>query len=500
MRHADGSWRWLRVTGTNLLDDPSVGGIVCNAHDITESRQFQDRLGHQASHDELTQLANRSLFGERIRRGLATAGARRLVVVLVDLDDFKTVNDSLGHVVGDALLAGVAERLRRCARPGDTAARLGGDEFAVLLEGADARAGVDIAERILAAFAAPVVADGHELLVQASIGVAGGQAGDGAGELLRNADIALYVAKERGKGGYACYAEGMAARIHEQARLGAELRQALDGVQRDGGVARQLFPLYQPIVTLPAGRITGVEALARWLHPVRGVVPPAEFIPVAERTGLIVPLGRWMLREACRQAAAWRRTHGERAPATMSVNVSARQLKERGFVGEVTDALRDARLEPHRLVIEVTESTVIESESILETLRALRDLGVRLALDDFGTGQSSLALLRTCPVDVIKVDKSFVDSVTGTPHQAAIAAAVIQIAQALAVDAVAEGVETQAQAERLHQLGYRLAQGFHFAEPLPAGHLTGLLFDRDRPARHEPLLVSAPGATLHPRS
>jgi diguanylate cyclase (GGDEF)-like protein len=463
------------VALTGLVVVRQLAAFGDNARLLGRLRQHELDLRYQASHDALTRLANRQLFGERVQAALtAPRHDPGLAVLLIDLDDFKTVNDTLGHAVGDGLLVAVAERLRHCVRPGDTVARLGGDEFAVLLERARSDAVVEVAERILASLRRPVLAHGHKLLIQASIGVAAAPSGEDAGELLRNADVAMYAAKERGKGGYACYAASMDAGILKQAQLGAELRQALDG--------DQLHLVYQPIVRLPDGRIVGAEALLRWRHPTRGPVPPAEFIPTAERTGLIVPLGSAVLRQACRQAAAWRRAHGDAAPATISVNVAARQLQEPGFAGEVAATLREAGLAPQRLVVEATESAVLKGGQVLATLQALHDLGVRLALDDFGTGQSSLGLLRTCPVDILKLDKSFVDGVTGAEQQAAVAAAIARMAQALGLDAVAEGIETSAQAERLWELGYRLGQGFVFARPLPAEELGRLLAAPAAPA------------------
>lgn len=466
------------VTLTGLVVVRQLAAFSDNARLLLKLRQHEQQLRYQASHDALTQLANRVLFGERVQAALATTRQDGgLAVLLIDLDDFKTINDTLGHAVGDGLLVAVAERLRHCVRPEDTVARLGGDEFAVLLERVRFDAVVEVAERILASLTRPVVAHGHKLLIQASIGVAADPSGDDPGELLRNADIAMYAAKERGKGHYACYAPGMDAGILKHAQLGAELRQALD--------SEQLHVLYQPIVRLPDGRVVGAEALVRWRHPTRGLMPPTDFIPTAERTGLIVPLGRRVLRQACRQAAAWRHVHGDAAPGTVSVNIAARQLQEPGFVGEVAAALRDAGLEPRHLVVEATETAVLQGGRVVEALQALHNLGVRLALDDFGTGHSSLDLLRTCPVHILKLDKSFVDGVTGAARQAAVAAAIVQMAQALGLDAVAEGIETPAQAERLWQLGYRLGQGFHFATPLPAHDIDRLLATAGR----EPVMI-----------
>jgi diguanylate cyclase (GGDEF)-like protein len=445
-----------------------------NARLVHRLRQQEDRLRHQASHDALTRLANREYFGECIEAALA-AGAGSggdLTVLLIDLDDFKTVNDTLGHSVGDRLLAVVAERVRRCARPEDTVARLGGDEFAVLLRQAWPATVDAVAEGILASLRRPVVVDGYELLVQASIGVTGVCPGDDPEALLRKADIAMYAAKEGGKDSFARYVPGMGAGILEHAQLGAQLRQALDG--------RQLRVVYQPVVRLSDGWIIGMEALVRWRHPTRGEVSPGDFIPTAERSGLIVPLGGWVLREACRQKAAWLKAYGDTSPATIGVNVSGRQLQEPGFADEVADAVHSAGLQPHHLVLEVTETAVLTGGQAFDTMHALRDFGVRLALDDFGTGQSSLGLIRTCPVHILKLDKSFVmDSGTAVraqrAEQQAVASAVLHMADDLGLDAVAEGIENAEQADRMCALGYRLGQGYHLVRPLPADEIDELL-------------------------
>ena len=459
MQHADGSWRWLDVTSTNLLDDSSVGGLVHNARDITESRGYRERLRHRASHDALTELANRSAFGERLGAALA-AGEQRLAVLLIDLDDFKIVNDTLGHEVGDGVLVAAAGRVLRCVRPEDTVARLGGDEFAVLLRDVDCAQVHEIAERIGASLGQPIVTHGHTLLVQASIGIAPATPGHHADEILRHADIAMYEAKAGGKARFAEYAPAMGDRILEHAALGAELREAL--------AREQLHVVYQPVVELPGGSPVGVEALVRWTHPTRGLISPAEFIPAAERTGLIVPLGMWVLRRALSECKAWIHAH----PRTrLAVNVAARQLQEPDFAEHVGRALSDAGVAPERLLLEVTESAVLEGRRALDALEAVERLGVWIALDDFGTGQSSLGLLRTCPVNVIKLDKSFVDEVTTSDQRAAVATAVLQMADALGLIAVAEGIETEAQAAKLAAIGYRRAQGYHFARPLPAAEL-----------------------------
>ncbi|GAA2359070.1 bifunctional diguanylate cyclase/phosphodiesterase [Dactylosporangium salmoneum] len=424
-----------------------------------ENTHLLARLDHNATHDALTQLPNRALFNERLATALSPGGRERGVsVALIDLDDFKIVNDTLGHGAGDALLVAVAERLVGAVRPGDVVARLGGDEFVVLCDDIEPDAAERVAQRMIAALAEPVVADGHELLVRASIGIADGHAGDDAGELLRRADIAMYAAKHDGGSNCLRYTAGMAGAVAGSAALGAELRQA---------IARgELFLEYQPIVALDDGRPIGVEALVRWAHPVRGVVAPIEFIPVAERTGLIVPLGDWVLREACRQLAAWSAEHGSPV-ASVNVNVSARQLTDASFPDRVVAALDTAGVAPDRLTIEITETTAVGLGDAVAHLEVLRRLGVRIALDDFGTDQSSLTLLQDLPVDEIKLDRSFLQR-AGSGRREAMPAAVLALARAVGLEVVAEGVEVQQQADRLTALGYRAAQGYHFARPLSA--------------------------------
>ena len=420
-----------------------------------------DHLDHQAGHDALTGLANRTVLSRDTEAALELDPAL-VSVALIDLDDFKGINDDLGHAVGDALLIEVGARISDQLPPGSTVARLGGDEYAMLLSGSP-----DGHEAILAAVASrlrrAVHADGHAMVVEASIGLAPARAGDTFDELLRRADVAMYEAKGQGKGRYVVYAPEMDQRGAEQARVAADLRAAFD----DG----QLHLLYQPIVSLHDGSLYGVEALVRWQHPQRGTIGPVTFIPAAERTGLIVPLGAWILTEACRQAVRWQQELGAAAPRTVSVNVSARQLREAGFATEVAAILRRTGLAPERLTIEVTETAVFDGGVALDELHAIKALGVAIALDDFGTGHSSLGLLRTCPVDVLKVDKSFVDTITEGGEHAVVADALIRIADGLHLRAVAEGVETAEQAAELRRLGYGLAQGYHFGRPMPAAEV-----------------------------
>jgi diguanylate cyclase (GGDEF)-like protein len=446
-----------------------------NARMVRQLRDQEERLRHQADHDGLTELANRALFTERLDDALGGADpVPGVAVLLIDLDDFKTVNDTLGHPVGDTLLRAVADRLRHCIRATDTVARLGGDEFGVLLRGVEPETADSTAKRILASLASPVVAGDHRLLIRASVGVAIASSGDDSGVTLRNADIAMYAAKERGKGGHARYVPGMATNVLEHARLGAQLREAID--------AGQLYPLFQPIVDMTEQRVVGVETLIRWRHPTRGIVLPTEFIRTAERTGLIVAMGRYVLHEAFHQYARWRRELGPIAPDRIAVNVASRQLAEPEFPNEVADAIAAAGLDPVHVVLEMTEDAVLTGGQAIEALRALDALGVHIALDDFGTGQSSLGLLRTCPVRILKLDKSFVDGIAEGTQQAAIATAVVRMAQALELDTVAEGIEHEQQVDFLLGMGYRFGQGFHLGRPLPAGEVEQL-FGRAGPDR-----------------
>jgi diguanylate cyclase (GGDEF)-like protein len=448
----------VRQLGALRENGRLLGRVDAN---LVELHRYQKELTHRANHDDLTNLANRALFEQESRTALASgAGGETISLALIDLDDFKGINDRLGHAVGDALLVVVAQRLRECVRRGDIVARLGGDEFGLLLHGLRSEEATDVLERIAESLTRPVHAAGHDLLVRASIGLAEAWPGAGPQELLRRADLAMYAAKERGKGRYAVYDAELEQHQAADAQLGAELRLGID--------RGELFLVYQPIVRLPDGQWTGVEALVRWQHPERGLVPPDVFIPIAERTGLIVGLGDWILRTACRQAAAWLAGYGLDAPGEIGVNVSARQLREPGFAAEVAEALADAGLAPGRLMVEVTETAVFDGGVALDTLHAVAGLGVGVALDDFGTGHSSLGLLRTCPADTLKVDKSFVDDIGGATEEAVIATAMIQITNGLHLQAVAEGVETAEQAATLHRLGYRFAQGYHFSRPLTA--------------------------------
>ncbi len=442
--------------------------------DITERKALEERLAHQAFHDALTGLPNRPLFRDRLAHALANGARGRAVVgvLLIDLDGFKHINDSLGHAAGDRLLVAFARRLPGCClRPGDTLARLGGDEFVVLLAPADdVGAPARVAARIAScdALRAPYTIDGHEVFVRVSIGVAAGRAGAvEAADLLRDADTALYRAKAAGLGGYAVFDPAMNAVAVARVALESDLRHA---------IARGDVTLhYQPLIALEDGRVARVEALARWSHPARGPVPPTIFVPLAEETGLIVPLGRLVLAAACRQARAWQARHGARAPV-VCVNLSAREFADPGLVAAVAAALRGAVLAPAGLELEITEGVLMgDAPGTLATLAQLRELGVGLAIDDFGTGYSSLAYLKRFPVDTLKIDRALVEGLEPGGDDTAIVEAIIGLAHALGLAVVAEGVETAAQARAVWALGATFGQGYHFARPLSAAELDALL-------------------------
>jgi diguanylate cyclase (GGDEF)-like protein/PAS domain S-box-containing protein len=453
------SWRHLLADGriidveitSHRLVFAGRDAVLVAIKDVTDRNALDAQLRHQAFHDSLTGLSNRALFNDRVEHALGRRlGAGTSVVLLLDLDRFKLVNDSLGHAVGDEMLIEVARRLEDAVRLGDTVARLGGDEFAILLEDCPDGRAEEQAERLLDTLGAPMAIGGQQVTGTASIGIALAGNGISAGDLLRNADVAMYRAKADGGGRYQVFQPAMYAAALRQMEVSAALRQALDGEQ---------FVLhYQPIVELGTGDVVGMEALLRWSHPELGLLDPAEFIPVAEDSGLIVPIGAWVLREACAALTPW--------DGRVNVNLSGRQLADPNIVEQVRDALAAANLPPQRLTLEITESVLMQdSEANMRRLRRLRELGVRLAIDDFGIGYSSLAYLRAFPVDDLKIDKSFVAGIPQDEDALAVVRTILQLARSLGLRVVAEGVETSAQYLALRSLGADSVQGFYLARP-----------------------------------
>jgi diguanylate cyclase (GGDEF)-like protein len=430
---------------------------------VTKLRRLQDQLHHQAYHDPLTDLPNRALFMERVREEIASRQAA-VAVLFVDLDDFKIVNDSLGHSVGDALLVSVAGRPRACVRPQDVVARLGGDEFAIMLPGVD-ETPIDaehVATRILRAFNAPLEAGDERVSIHLSIGIADTWSSGGDGDrLIRDADVAMYHAKSTGKGRFEFFDPAMAAAILRRHDMKEELLKALE--------REQIVVQYQPIVSLATGRISAAEALVRWEHPVRGLVPPSEFIPLAEETGLILSLGRHVLKEACAQCRRWREADPHADPLRMHVNLSAAELRAETLVAEIGQVLDEAEIPPTQLVLEITESQLLDDATgSAERFAELRALGVRIALDDFGTGYSSLSYLHSLPLDALKIAKPFVDGLTGGGREAGFVSMIIDLAKTLELEVIAEGIETSAQLEALRDLGAALGQGFLLGRPSAA--------------------------------
>lgn len=470
--NSESTWQTVDVAGTNLLNEPVIRGLVLNCRDVTEQSLIKEQYAHQAFHDSLTDLANRSLFLYQVGHALAR-GTRKgapVTVLFLDLDNFKTVNDSLGHAAGDRLLIDAARRLASCVRSSDLISRLGGDEFAVLMEDTESMDEVNaVAARIGAALSRPFVLGNKEVFVSSSIGIARSEPGETADELIRNADVAMYVAKNRGKGQYVQFEKQMHAAALEKLVVEADLRRAVDN--------EEFFLQYQPIVNLETGDIIGAEALVRWLNRDRGLVPPGMFIPVAERTGLIVPLGRWVLRRACIEARRWTRERG--LPVRITVNLSGRQLQDEAIVDDVREALTDSGLDPGQLVLELTESILMQNTGLsMQRLLALKDLGVSLAIDDFGTGYSSLSYLQRYPVDILKIDKSFVDAIDGEGEGPVLAKAIVALGETLQMNTVAEGIETESQRGYLLTLGCELGQGYLFAPPLDGQDFWHLLLAR----------------------
>jgi diguanylate cyclase (GGDEF)-like protein len=439
--------------------------------DALERQATEDEVRHRALHDPLTGLPNRTLFLDRLGHALARLGRSNALaaVLFLDFDRFKLINDSLGHQVGDELLAAAAPRLTQAVRGTDTVARFGGDEFGILLEDIhDERDAIEMAERIASVFTRPFVLAGSEHFVTTSIGIALARGGERADELIRDADAAMYRAKERGSARYEVFDEAMRDRAIARLRVENDLRRAL--------AHDELRVEYQPVVSLRDGAIVGVEALVRWQHPTRGLVCPGDFIGVAEENGLIEPIGRWVLEQACRQAAEWYRGRPDAAPIWVSVNLSASQFRGRGVSEMVSEVLRISGLPGSCLRLEITETAIVrEVDALADAVEQLGRRGVQFVLDDFGTGYSSLAYVMRLPIDALKVDRSFVDRLGGNRRDGAITEAIVAMSRALSLQVIGEGVETARQLGELTRLGCDLAQGFFFSPALPAGEMSALL-------------------------
>jgi diguanylate cyclase (GGDEF)-like protein/PAS domain S-box-containing protein len=478
----DGETAWAALTMSLALDS-SAGtslGIIAMVQDIGTRKSLEARLTHQASHDPLTNLANRNLFKQRLEQALQRAAHRdRVVVMFLDIDNFKAVNDGSGHGAGDQLLIVAAERLLNATRGSDTVARFGGDEFAILLENVrhDDEARI-VADRITRTMRQPIHIGDETVVAGVSIGIARPHSErEGADEILRNADVAMYTAKGAGKNRYQFFEPSMHTAVVDRIELETDLRRAVSKP------ASEFVLHYQSLVQLDTDAVVGVEALVRWNHPRRGELQPADFIPVAEETGLIVPLGRWVLREACAQAFAWWHDLPGDNRMSVAVNVSGKQLQDAAFVSDVAEALADSGLPPARLVLEITETVIMHrTELMMERLAELKALGVHLAIDDFGTGYSSLSYLQQFPIDIIKIDKAFIDGMDRDPAGAALTRTIIGLGWTLGLSTVAEGVEHAAQREALAELGCAVGQGYLFARPVIA---SGVSDSVSKPATHQ---------------
>ena len=489
LRSRRGGWRHAVLVMNNLMHEPSIGGILVTARDVEQRKIHEQQLTRQAFYDGLTGLPNRLLCQERLDQALERSrrSGSRITLLIVDLDGFKLVNDGLGHAMGDQLLVAAAARLVAACGPDDTVARPGGDGFVLILESLpDDAAAVGFAETVTRLFEQPFTLGGRSLTVTVSIGIAAGQgAQHGADTLLRNADLAMYRAKATAKGRAVLFDDSMDDDSLASLELEAELRRALE---RD-----ELCVYYQPVVELGSGRLLEVEALVRWNHPERGLLPPGDFIPLAEATGLIIPLGQQVLEQACRQAARWQAIHAPDPPLTLSVNLSPRQFQQPMLELQVAATLRQAGLDPNCLKLEITEGVVMNDvERTIPILNRLKASGVKLAIDDFGTGYSSLAYLKRLPLDVLKIDRSFVSGIGQNQDDLAIVQAIISLAKSLRLSITAEGIETAAQAEILTALCCDRGQGYLFSRPVEAAVITRMIEAAHRPDLAPTIRITPP--------
>jgi diguanylate cyclase (GGDEF)-like protein/PAS domain S-box-containing protein len=463
VRHASGTWRWVEMMATNRLTTESINGIVINMRDVTERRELEGKLEWQAFHDPLTGLANRVLFTDRLSHALARRERSQghLGVLFLDLDHFKAINDTLGHPAGDAVLREAARRIQREVRSSDTVARLGGDEFAVLLEDSDEAECQQTANRLLAQFARAFRVEGQEVFTTSSIGLTVSMPAVSLDDLVRDADVAMYVAKAEGRARVVRFQPSMREHVAERLHLEADLRRAIE--------RSELQVYYQPQVDLRTGDVVGAEALLRWTHPTRGIIPPSKFIPIAEQAGLVVEMSRFVLRTACRDASTWRLPGSNEAELHVAVNLSGRHVQDPRVLEDVREALASVNLDPSLLTVEITESVMMHNtDAAVAMLRQLKALGITVAIDDFGTGYSSLSYLQQFPIDELKIDKSFVDKLGMGDSDDALTRAILGIGDVLSLATVAEGIETQRQLEELQSMGCLIGQGYLLSHPLPA--------------------------------
>jgi diguanylate cyclase (GGDEF)-like protein/PAS domain S-box-containing protein len=475
MQDRQGEFRWFETTFRTLADPSHTTRYLAASRDVTLRVGCEERLEHLALHDPLTGMPNRTYFIRRLEELIdgAAGRSRRFAVLFLDLDNFKLINDSLGHGRGDELLIAVSERLKSCLRFDDTLARLGGDEFAILVRavGGPTEA-IEVAEQVLHQLHDPFEVGGTEIFVTASVGVVVSTPNhQRADDLLRDADVAMYRAKQKGKNQYELFSPSMKERLMARLQMETDLRRAIE--------RNELVVYYQPVVLVDTGRIAGLEALVRWNHPQRGMISPGEFIPLAEETGLILPVGRWVLRQACAQVRRWQEQYPEYRDLVLSVNLSARQLQDHRLVDEVHAALQDSGLSPDCLTLEITESVLVQDLiTTTQALRQMKGLGVRLAIDDFGTGYSSLAYLKRFAVDTLKVDRSFVERLGQDCQDSAIVGTVISLAKTLNLKVTGEGIETAEQLQELRALGCDQGQGYYFTRPLPVEQAEAILAGR----------------------